>query len=103
MPLAGARLAGMDKGQARALAADQLAEWQAGDDRIDDLKRRSGMDLPLSGTEYVITSVERISGTWCVHYNDRRLVETGEIAYAVAGTGLPTEHFVAAFESRDPN
>ena len=106
----------MDEAQARARAVDRLAEWQAEVDRIDGLKSRSGMDLPLSGVEYVVTSVERISRTWCVHYNNRRYVETGEIRYAlagngpilvsddgtihVAGTGLPTEHFVAELEAR---
>lgn len=109
----------MEEGQARTLAAELLAEWQAEVDRIDDLRRRSTMDLPLSNAEFVITSVARISRTWCVHYNDRRYVDTGEIRYAlagngpilvsdagdvdVAGTALPAEHFVAEFESRDSN
>lgn len=109
----------MDEGRARDLAAGLIAEWQADEDRIDDLKRRSGMDLPLSEMDWVITSTARISRTWCVFYNDRRYVETGDFHHAlagngpimvsddgeiaVAGTGLPTEHFVAEFESRDPD
>ena len=68
------------------------------------------------GDEYVITGVERVSQTWVVHYQSRRHLESGEIRHARAGNGpirvtgdytttvadtaLPTEHFVAEFESR---
>ena len=105
----------MDDAQARVLAADVISHWQAEVDRVNAMKRDS--KLPTSDTEFVITQVTRISRTWCVFYNNRRFIETGEIGHAlggnglvllrdegvvdVAGTALPTEHYVAEFEAPD--
>jgi hypothetical protein len=97
------------------LAADVISNWQAEVDRVDAMKRDS--NLPTSDTEFVITHVTRISRTWCVFYNNRRYIETGEISHAlagngpvlvsdegvvdVAGTAFPTAHYVAEFEATD--
>ena len=102
----------MDEATARNIAAGELAAMQAEVDAVDEDKRRH--QLPALGVEYVITAAERISDTWCVFYNNRRFVETGGIAHALAGngailigpdgqmgragSGLPTEHYVAEFE-----
>lgn len=70
---------------------------------------------PPDGDEFVITSCERISSTWVVHWNSRRYVETKSIGFALAGNGpvlvsdsyevgqagtaLPVEHYVNEFEA----
>ncbi len=103
----------VDEAQARALIAREIASMQAEVDRVDADKRRHG--LPTSDVEYVITDVLRISETWCVFFNNRRYIDTGDGHHALAGNGpflvsadgrvgragsaLPPEHYVTEFEA----
>lgn len=80
---------------------------------------KRGANLPVSRTVYEITTVERVRSTWCVHYNNRSFILTGDIGFALAGNGpilvsddgrvgqagtaMPVEHYVAEFEQPDPS
>jgi len=102
----------MDESIARDLAAAELASMQARVDTVDQDKTLHG--LPPSGVEFVITTIQRISDTWCVFYNNRAYLDTGNIGHALAGNGpilvspqgrigragsaLSVEHYVEEFE-----
>lgn len=76
----------VDEAEARELAAQEIQRWQAEYDRIDALKRAAGL-ATTADMEVVITTVERVSRTWCVAYADRRFLETGDVLYAMVGAG----------------
>jgi len=88
----------VDEAEARELAAQEIQRWQAEYDRIDALKRAAGlattadMEVVMRGLEPVpvvalVTTVERVSRTWCLAYADRRFLETGDVLYAMVGAG----------------
>jgi hypothetical protein len=102
----------MDELIARDLAAVELASMQASVDKVDQDKRLHG--LPPSDVEFVLTNIQRIGNTWCVFYNNRAYVNTGNFVHALAGNGpilisangrighagsaLCVEHYVEEFE-----
>lgn len=75
----------MGEPEARAVASEIIAGWNAEAERIAAQKRAA--NRPVEEYEVVITEVRRISRTWCVFYNSRRFVETGEPSAALAGNG----------------
>ena len=66
----------------------------------------------------IITGVQRISDTWCVFFNNRAYLATGDITHALAGNGPilisahgrigragsahPAERYVEEFERPTP-